>query len=147
MHAFTPILCDIDPFETQICSYIEFRAGQRRSGAEMRSGPFSPGWISLLYAVLASGSQFSDMGHDLRSYMSQKYARYSAQSLRLANFLLRPTLECVQTFLLLGNVMQNAMQPEAAWILLGTTTRLAQSLGLHQLPNTQTESSVEGTLW
>jgi len=33
---------------------------------------------------------------------------------------------------LIGNVLQNSMQSEAAWVLLGTTVRLAQSKGLHK---------------
>jgi hypothetical protein len=59
-------------------------------------------------------------------------ARNSFQSLRVVNFLAQPSLMCVQTLLILGNVLQNDMKPEAAWILLGTTSRIAQSLGIHQ---------------
>lgn len=32
---------------------------------------------------------------------------------------------------MLGNFLQNDASPEAAWMLLGTTVRVAQSIGLH----------------
>jgi hypothetical protein len=51
---------------------------------------------------------------------------------RLANFLLRPTLDTIQTLLVLGHVLQNNGQADASWALLGTTIRLAQCLGLHE---------------
>lgn len=60
-----------------------------------------------------------------------KSARRSFQALRLANFLLRPSLDIVQSLLILGNTLQNNGQSDAAWALLGTTVRLAQTLGLH----------------
>ncbi|KAL6889997.1 hypothetical protein GGI43DRAFT_430713 [Trichoderma evansii] len=37
----------------------------------------------------------------------------------------------VQTLLILGNTLQNIGQSDGAWVLLGTTVRLAQALGLH----------------
>ena len=33
--------------------------------------------------------------------------------------------------LILGNMLQNNGQSDAAWALLGTTVRLAQAVGLH----------------
>lgn len=89
-------------------------------------------WLGLLFALLASGVQFSDVTYEQRLSLSHDYMRSSFQALRLSNFLLRPTIESVQAFLILGNVLQNDGQPDAAWVLLGTTIRLAQSIGLHQ---------------
>lgn len=60
-------------------------------------------------------------------------ARRSFQALRLANFLFRPSLDTIQTLLILGNTLQNNGQSDAAWALLGTTVRLAQTLGLHTI--------------
>ena len=51
--------------------------------------------------------------------------------LRMSNFLLRPTLYVVQTYLLIVIVLQNDSEPDAAWAMLGTVIRLAQSIGLH----------------
>lgn len=45
--------------------------------------------------------------------------------------MLRPSLDAVQTLLILGNTLQNIGQSDGAWILLGTTVRLSQALGLH----------------
>ncbi|GMF71921.1 unnamed protein product [Aspergillus oryzae] len=58
-------------------------------------------------------------------------ARRSFQALRLANFLFRPSLDVVQALLVLDNMFQNNGQSDAAWALLGTTVRLAQTIGLH----------------
>ncbi len=58
-------------------------------------------------------------------------AKRSFEALRLANFLFHPCLDIVQALLILGNTLQNMGQSDAAWVLLGTTIRLAQSLGLH----------------
>jgi hypothetical protein len=44
--------------------------------------------------------------------------------------MLRPSLVSVQTLLLLTTVLQNGLEPEAAWATLGTTRALAQTLGL-----------------
>lgn len=79
--------------------------------------------------------------------MSNKLLQYSLQSLRLASFLVRPTTECLQTFIVLGNVLQNLMKPEAAWILLGTTIRIAQRLGLPQLSAGEAENPAGKRLW
>lgn len=40
-------------------------------------------------------------------------------------------MDTIQTMLVVGNTLQNNGQSEAAWALLGTTVRLAQTLGLH----------------
>lgn len=53
------------------------------------------------------------------------------QALRLANFLCRPSLHVIQALVIIGNTILNNGQSNAAWTLLGTTTRLAQTLGLH----------------
>jgi hypothetical protein len=48
--------------------------------------------------------------------------------------------------LVLGNVLQNDMKPEAAWLLLGTTARAAQSIGLHK-EYYSNQLLARGTLW
>lgn len=45
--------------------------------------------------------------------------------------MLQPSLDAIQTLLILGNTLQNIGQSDGAWVLLGTTIRLAQALGLH----------------
>lgn len=62
----------------------------------------------------------------------------------MANFLTRPTFLCIQTLLILCHVLQTDMKPESAWILLGTTVRMAQSIGLHQVED---HTSLKAKLW
>lgn len=57
--------------------------------------------------------------------------RRAFQVLQLANYMLRPSIGAVQSLLILANTLQNIGQSDGAWVLLGTTVRLAQALGLH----------------
>ncbi|KAA8570311.1 hypothetical protein EYC84_002614 [Monilinia fructicola] len=136
-HPFAPIIPDLADFELGLCSYLEHRD---RQNEEPGSGEHnlldtsnwrSVAWLGSLYAVLASGLRYSEHTNSQIQEKSQLYLRYSFQCLRMANFLTRPSLLCIQTLLLLGNVLQNDTKPESAWMLLGTTARMAQSLGIH----------------
>ncbi|KAF5626979.1 phenylacrylic acid decarboxylase [Fusarium sp. NRRL 52700] len=131
---FNPLLVDIDKFELDMYGYLRaYTAG------EFKSTPISNDWgkeravglISLVLAVLSSAAHFSDLTGSERSRVCYDLARRSFQALRLANFLFRPTLEVVQTMLVLGNMLQNTGQSDAAWAWLGTTARLAQTLHYH----------------
>lgn len=53
--------------------------------------------------------------------------------LRATDHLAQPATSTLQTLLLLGNVLQNDMKPDAAWVLGGNTIRLAQCLRLHTM--------------
>ncbi|GFF32132.1 maltose permease MAL61 [Aspergillus udagawae] len=134
-HPFNPILVDIDGFELVICQFLaSYASGELCDSdkvSERWSSDRSVGQISLLLATLASGAHYSDLVNPERSEKYQSFARRSFQALRLANFLLRPSLEVVQSLLILGNTLQNNGQSDGAWALLGTTARLAQTLGLH----------------
>ncbi|KAF2090165.1 hypothetical protein K490DRAFT_23, partial [Saccharata proteae CBS 121410] len=134
--AMNPLLVDAEQFELDVCMLLKDRASWPETEPADGISPSikrpSLAWISLLYAVLASGTQYSDKPHDQRKQISQRFVRLSFDALRLTNYLLRPSLTCLQTFIVLGNVLQNDLKPEGAWIILGTTIRLAQSLGLHE---------------
>lgn len=41
-----------------------------------------------------------------------------------------PSKQMLQALIVLGHVLQNGMNPRAAWVLGGTTIRLALALGL-----------------
>lgn len=56
--------------------------------------------------------------------------RRAFQSLRLANYLCRPTVQAIQALLVIGNVLQNNGQSDASSALLGCTIRLGQALKL-----------------
>ncbi|KAL4943113.1 hypothetical protein BDV06DRAFT_211313 [Aspergillus oleicola] len=134
-YPFNPILVDVDKFESDICVYLgAYASGELRDRnriAEQWASGRCVGQISLLLAALAAGAHFSDLENPQRSELCQDFARRSFQALRLANFLFRPSLEVVQSLLILGNTLQNNGQSDSAWALLGTTVRLAQTLGLH----------------
>lgn len=51
--------------------------------------------------------------------------------LEAENYLLRPFHEGVSALVILANVLQNDGNPQAAWILSGSTIRMAISLGIH----------------
>lgn len=61
----------------------------------------------------------------------------------MTNFLAVPSLETIQTLLILGNVISNTMNAGVAWSLLGMTTRLAQVLGLHRPCNEEKPQAVK----
>ncbi|RBA21255.1 hypothetical protein FPRO05_07569 [Fusarium proliferatum] len=124
----------MDKFELDMHGYLRaYTAG------EFKSTPISDDWgkeraigfISLILAVLSSAAHYSDLTGSERSRTCYDLARRSFQALRLANFFFRPTLEVVQTILVLGNMLQNTGQSDAAWAWLGTTARLAQTLHYH----------------
>lgn len=117
----------------------------RKLGRAMRELPlllcFSPSFLAAPISQLCL--YFSDPRHPeilVIELIEQEYVlgsltfyqvRRAYQVLQLANYMLRPSLDAVQTLLILGNTLQNIGQSDGAWVLLGTTVRLAQALGLH----------------
>ncbi|OJJ65988.1 hypothetical protein ASPBRDRAFT_201379 [Aspergillus brasiliensis CBS 101740] len=134
-YPFNPIIVDIERFEQDVCSYLNaYASGELQNTAqicERWATDRSVGLISLLLAALASGAHYSDLDYMQRTELCQDFAKRSFQALRLANFLFRPTMDVIQALLIVGNTLQNNGQSDAAWALLGTTVRLAQTLGLH----------------
>ncbi|CAG7996544.1 unnamed protein product [Penicillium salamii] len=134
-YPFNPILADMDRFESDMCTYLNAHsAGELRDEdqiVERWASDKSVGHISLLLATLAAGAHYSDIDYPARLELATDFARRSFHALRLSNFLFRPSLDIVQTLLILGNTLQNMGQSDAAWALLGTTIRLAQTMGLH----------------
>ncbi|OOO06197.1 hypothetical protein OAory_01018580 [Aspergillus oryzae] len=134
VYPFNPILVDMGRFELDLFTYLNAYAA-----VEFESHSKSDKWtidrsiahISLLLATLSAGAYYSDLDLAQQSYICHDLARRSFQALRLANFLFRPSLDVVQALLVLDNMFQNNGQSDAAWALLGTTVRLAQTIGLH----------------
>ncbi|RMZ41275.1 hypothetical protein CA14_001335 [Aspergillus flavus] len=134
VYPFNPILVDMGRFELDLFTYLNAYAA-----VEFESHSKSDKWtidrsiahISLLLATLSAGAYYSDLDLPQQSYICHDLARRSFQALRLANFLFRPSLDVVQALLVLDNMFQNNGQSDAAWALLGTTVRLAQTIGLH----------------
>lgn len=57
--------------------------------------------------------------------------------LRLARYTANPSVQIVQTLILIGLQAQNAGRSDEAWSLTGLTFRLAQSLGMEGLTETE----------
>lgn len=113
----------MEPLELKIANYLEER------------NPLPAGTIALILAVLASGAQYSDLNPAERRRVSRDFASKSFRALHAANYLIRPTAPCLQALLLLGSFIRNDGDANASWALLGTTMRLAQSVGLHDAKN------------
>ncbi|AEO68607.1 uncharacterized protein THITE_2118168 [Thermothielavioides terrestris NRRL 8126] len=128
---FWGFVIDIDDLESRLMVYLEDRAKNARASTKSTK-PVSASWLSILFAVLAVGSQYHDSPYHVRTRDSQRYIQISFHFLRLGNFLLRPNLDSIQALLMTSFVLLNDMKAEASWALLGLTCRLAQSLGLHR---------------
>jgi len=151
-----PGIVEIDQFESDL---VTFLMNRRHSAAGLEQGitgdrmyGYSLQWVGLLFAAFASGAQFTALPKKERDLISQVYVCCSFECLRLVNYLSKPSLENVQTLLLLGNVLSNTFNSGLAWTFLGeytsdiyshnsprltqlgTTIRSAQALGLHRMP-------------
>lgn len=141
-HPLNPVIFDFDSLESGLCNYLEDLGADRlRSqllSGEKRKAEYAMSWIALLLSTLAYGAQLSEEPPEQRFALSQEYVRRAMVLLRLANYLLRPFDDSVQTLLIISNVLQNDGQLSAAHALTGTAIRLAQTkfLHLHALKNT-----------
>ncbi|KAK2867749.1 hypothetical protein FQN49_003507, partial [Arthroderma sp. PD_2] len=130
-----PVLSDIERFEEKLELALRNRAtfGISENENDELSKPFgmSTAFVGLLFAVLAAGCQSSDMSGKERELTSQVYICCSYQFLRATNFVSQPTLEAVQTLLIIGNVLSYNMNPGVSYILLGMSLRMGMVLGLH----------------
>jgi hypothetical protein len=131
---FWGLVMDIDDLETRLMVYLEERAKNSRAQTKATK-PVSASWLSILFAVLAVGSQYHDSPYHVRTRDAQRYMQIGFHFLRLGNFLLRPNFDSIQALLMTSFVLLNDMKAEASWALLGLTCRLAQSLGLHRQQN------------
>lgn len=152
--AIYPVLEDITEFENTLELLLQTRismGGEYRADADESQKPFgvSLAYLGLLFAVLASGCQSSDYGSKERELTSQVYGKSlrrtsdhgqfliiatvccSYQCLRMTNFLSQPTIEAIQTLLVIGNVLSYNMNPGISYVLLGMTLRMGLALGLH----------------
>lgn len=143
VHPFHVILYNIDDIEGKICQLINTTTNREESRS--RTGSLEDShWLSLLHAILAAGAQFSDMDLQQRSIVVQRHTKQAFDLLRSVDYVCQPSKEAVQALLLLGNVLQNDMKPQAAWVLGGTTIRLAQCIGLHREKHSQRPTQMFG---
>ncbi|PLN85906.1 fungal-specific transcription factor domain protein [Aspergillus taichungensis] len=134
--AIYPVLGDIPQFEMYLDLVLQNRAamgGVYQVDANQTQKPFgvSIAFLGLLFAVLASGCQSSDIPGKERELTSQVYVCCSYQCLRMTNFMSQPTIEAIETLLVIGNVLSYNMNPGISYVLLGMTLRMGLALGLH----------------
>ncbi|CAF9936974.1 hypothetical protein IMSHALPRED_010972 [Imshaugia aleurites] len=138
--SYYPPILNLDDFEVEIHSFLSHREAASKSGCQERAD--LPGktsaWIGTLYAMLAAAAQFNDTSFQERSRAYRAFVSLSFRCLNLTKFLQRPTTQSIQTMLLIGNVLQDDMNPGAAWTLLGMTIRSAKIMGFHKLNKSQT---------
>ena len=129
-----PVVPDCGAFDQALNFLLQTRAEMKASGIPLdpnRPYGVSMSWLALLFAVLASGSQSTGRQAKERELTSQVYICCSYQALRMSNFLTHPTLETIETLLIIGNALSYNMNPGVSYILLGMTLRSAFSMGLH----------------
>jgi hypothetical protein len=85
---FWGFVIDIDGLESRLMVYLEERAKNAKASTKMTK-PVSASWLSILFAVLAVGSQYHDSPYHIRTRDAQKFLQISFHFLRLGNFLLR----------------------------------------------------------
>ncbi|KAL4995372.1 hypothetical protein BDV10DRAFT_133751 [Aspergillus recurvatus] len=134
--AIYPVIEDVILFERNLGLLLHNRnaaGGVYKADDDHAQRPFgmSIAFLGLLFAVLASGCQSSDLPGKERELSSQVYVCCSYQCLRMTNFLSQPTIEAIQTLLVIGNVLSYNMNPGISYVLLGMTLRMGLALGLH----------------
>lgn len=92
----------------------------------------SHGSRGLLLAVLAAASQFSSKPYLRQQFTQRALLTLAFRAVRLSNYLRNPTIDSIQALLLVGIVLQNDRACQGAWCLLGTTIRLAESIGVNR---------------
>ncbi|KAE8325190.1 fungal-specific transcription factor domain-containing protein [Aspergillus sergii] len=130
VYPFYPSLVAIDQFGPALFAFLDERAASQEATAE-ELGPDSS-WLALLFAVLACGVQFSDDPIKERDLRSKVLICSSFQCLRMSNFFNHTNLDQIQAMALIGHCLRNNLDTNSAWILMGATIRLAQSIGLHE---------------
>ncbi|CAI7647515.1 unnamed protein product [Penicillium viridicatum] len=131
-----PVLSDIPQLERQTKRLLDNR---RRAGGHYKADanglvkPFGMplAFLSLLFAVLASGCQLSDIPESDRELTSWVYVSCAYQCLRMLNYVSQPTVEVIQILLIISNVLSYNMNAGASYTLLGMTERMCLVLGLH----------------
>ncbi|KAJ5234724.1 uncharacterized protein N7469_003892 [Penicillium citrinum] len=131
-----PVLPDLDDLEYKASCLLDNRrrvGGVYKPDANGLVKPFGMDlpFLSLLFAVLASGCQLSDITERERELTSWVYVSCAYQCLRMLNYVSQPTVEVIQILLIISNVLSYNMNAGASYTLLGMTERMCLVLGLH----------------
>ncbi|KAI5781952.1 fungal-specific transcription factor domain-containing protein [Geopyxis carbonaria] len=94
-------------------------------------GSVHAGWVALLYVVLSLGA-FSLPASAAGATAVPRYHDAAMRCLVAGQFMAAPTLPSVQALVLLIYAKNLVSDGPTAWALLGLTTNLATTLGLHR---------------
>ncbi|PYH75716.1 hypothetical protein BO82DRAFT_323556, partial [Aspergillus uvarum CBS 121591] len=134
-YPFYPVLASIDEFGTALMDFLQRRTQLAASDRSKPDKAPDSSWLALLFAMLACGVQFADDPIQERDLRSRVFLCSSFHCLRLSNFFSQTNLEQIQAMALIGHCLRNNLDTNSAWILMaGATMRLAQSIGLHDVP-------------
>ncbi|KAL4994250.1 fungal-specific transcription factor domain-containing protein [Aspergillus recurvatus] len=125
-YPFYPVLVDVEGFGLSVFEFLNTRASRNATEPD-------PSWLALLFAVLACGAQFTHDPVQERDLRSKVFTCSSFHCLRMSNFFYHTNLDQIQTMALICHCLRNNLDTNTAWILMGTTIRLAQSIGLHEI--------------
>ncbi|CEJ62499.1 hypothetical protein PMG11_10996 [Penicillium brasilianum] len=131
-YPFYPGLVTLSQFESALFAFLDQRANASRANESSSLDDVDPSWLALLFAVLAGGVQFSDDPIKERDLRSKVFICSSFQCLRISNFFNNTNMNQIQAMVLIGHCLRNKLDTNSAWILMGATIRLAQSIGLHE---------------
>ena len=125
----SPVNRNLDAIESQACMLLEElgtplirqRLCNNTTGSEAELTR-----LARLLAVLAAGSRVEDVDPAVQRMVAQDYVRKSFKCLQLANYMLRPTTETVETLFVLAQELTNEYQPGLAWTTFASASRLVQ---------------------
>ncbi|KAK3952696.1 hypothetical protein QBC32DRAFT_135921 [Pseudoneurospora amorphoporcata] len=159
VYPFYPLLVALDDFRASIYAFLSRQPMMSRAQQQQQQQAAEghgngnggsttsqwidenadPSWLALLFSVLACGTQFSSDTAQERYLRSKVFVCSAFQCLRTANLFFKTDLNQIQAMALIGHCLRNNLETNSAWILLGVTIRLAQSVGLHEasMPGSQ----------
>ncbi|KAK9775040.1 hypothetical protein SCAR479_08314 [Seiridium cardinale] len=127
VYPYYPALVSLDEFSISLFAFLDCDTdGRARTSST---------WLGLVFAVLACGAQFSDDAIEERELRSKVFLCSSFQCLRVSNLFNNTDLNTIQALALIGHCLRNNLDTNTAWIVMGLTIRLAQSIGLHEEPD------------
>ncbi|KAJ5524082.1 hypothetical protein N7494_010732 [Penicillium frequentans] len=132
VYPFYSALVTLEQFNSSLWKFLDYRADLHQSNQLSKLDNMDTSWLALLFAVLACGVQFSDDPIKKRDLQSKVFICSAFQSLRISNFFNNTNMDQIQAMALIGHCIRNNLDTNSAWILLGLTLRLAQSIGLHE---------------
>ncbi|OJJ50596.1 hypothetical protein ASPZODRAFT_55209 [Penicilliopsis zonata CBS 506.65] len=149
-----PVLYDVPAVELSMNRLLHNRmmaGGVYKPDATGLVKPFGMNlaFLSLLFALLASGCQLSDLPGSERELTSWVYISCSYQCLRMINYVSNPSMEVIQVLLIISNVLSYNMNAGASYTLLGMTERMCMVLGLHvdSTKFSRTEQDIRRRVW